>query len=105
VAPGRAPLADIQIDETLQFALSHGSVVKDLPAPLFSEIPGCVDHLLGSVSSFGRAWGSSSCGATPTAGAGKISNILLISNICSIGNIFPIDNIFPISKIFSIGNI
>jgi hypothetical protein len=35
----------------------------------------------------------------PTAGAGKISNILPIgiifpiSNICPIGNIFPIDNI------------
>jgi hypothetical protein len=34
-----------------------------------------------------------SCGAAPTAGAGKISNILPISNICPIGNIFPIGNI------------
>jgi hypothetical protein len=34
-----------------------------------------------------------SCGVAPTAGAGKISNILPISNICPIGNIFPIGNI------------
>jgi hypothetical protein len=36
---------------------------------------------------------SLSCGAAPTADAGKISNILPISNICTIGNIFPISNI------------
>jgi hypothetical protein len=41
-----------------------------------------------------------SCGAAPTAGAGKISNILPISNICPIGNIFPISNIFPIGNIW-----
>jgi hypothetical protein len=52
-----------------------------------------------------------SCGAAPTAGAGKISNICpignicLISNICPIGNIFPISNICPIGNIFPIGNI
>jgi hypothetical protein len=52
-----------------------------------------------------------SCGAAPTAGADKISNILPIgnifpiSNICPIGNIFPISNICPIGSIFPIGNI
>jgi hypothetical protein len=46
-----------------------------------------------------------SCGAAPTAGAGKISNILPISNICPIGNIFPINNICPIGNIFPISNI
>jgi hypothetical protein len=40
-----------------------------------------------------------SCGAAPTTGAGKISNI------CPIGNIFPISNICPIGNIFPIGNI
>jgi hypothetical protein len=40
-----------------------------------------------------------SCGAAPTAGAGKISNILPISNICPIGNIFPISDICPIGNI------
>ena len=49
--------------------------------------------------------GEMSCGATPTAGAGKISNILPISNICPIGNIFPISDICPIDNIFPIGNI
>jgi hypothetical protein len=49
--------------------------------------------------------GEMSCGAAPTAGAGKISNILPISNICPIGNIFPINNICPISNIFPISNI
>jgi hypothetical protein len=34
-----------------------------------------------------------SCGAAPTAGAGKINNIL------SIGNIYPISNICPIGNI------
>jgi hypothetical protein len=46
-----------------------------------------------------------SCGAAPTAAAGKISNILLISNIYPIDNIFSIGNIFPISNISPIGNI
>jgi hypothetical protein len=40
-----------------------------------------------------------SCGAAPTVGAGKISNI------CLIGNIFPISNIYPIGNIFLIRNI
>jgi hypothetical protein len=43
------------------------------------------------------------CGAAPTAGAGKISNILPIGNIFPIG--FPIGNICPIGNIFPIGNI
>jgi hypothetical protein len=61
-------------------------------------ISGLVSHLV-------------SCGTAPTAGAGKISNILPISNICPIGNIFLISNIcligniFPISNICPIGNI
>jgi hypothetical protein len=46
-----------------------------------------------------------SCGAAPTAGAGKISNICPIGNIYSISNIFPIGNICPIDNIFPIGNI
>jgi hypothetical protein len=49
--------------------------------------------------------GEMSCWAVPTAGAGKISNILPISNICPISNIFVISNVCLIGTIFPIGNI